>query len=198
MAWPLSRFQDFTNNTVPAIAAAFLHALQDAQGHVYRGTQTLKALVVDGTGGVAATPTAGDIVASRDVAAGRSLRAGRTVSGTTAPTPTVDAGELPLSLVPVGWARLDNVRALIRGVNIYEVDSGLGNGIYRVTFDRVLGAIGASAPIATLYGTSLHLHVSCSIDNLGAGGRVRVTATVYDSGGVATNPGGLIIVLYGE
>ena len=192
MAWPLSRFQDFTDNTVPAIAAAFLHAVQDAQNHVYRGTQTLKALVVDGTGGVAATPTPGDISASR------SVRAGRTVSGTTAPTTKTDAGELTMSCVPVGWARLDNVRALIRGVNIYEVNSGLGNGIYQVTFDRVLGAIGASAPIATLYGTSLHLHVSCSIDNLGAGGRVRVTATVYDSGGVATNPGGLIIVLYGE
>ena len=193
MAWPLSgRYQDFTDNTVPAITAAFLHAVQDAIGKIYSGTQTLKALVVDGTGGVAATPQPGDISASR------SLRAARTVSGTTAPTNTVDAGELPLSLVPVGWARLDSLRGLIRGVNVYAVDSGLGNGIYQVTFDRVLAAIGASAPIATLYGTSLHLHVSCSVDNLGAGGRVRVTATVYDSGGVATNPGGLIIVLFGE
>ena len=192
MAWPLSRYQDFVDNTVPAITAAFLHAVQDAIGKIYSGTQTLKALVVDGTGGAAATPTAGDISASR------SVRVGRTISGTTAPTTKTDAGELTLSCVPVGWARLDNARALIRGVNIYEVDSALGNGIYRVTFDRVLGAIGASAPIATLYGTTLHLHVSCSVDNLGVGGRVQVTVTVYDSGGTPQNPGGLTIVLFGE
>ena len=55
--WPLSRYQDFVDNTVPAITAAFLHAVQDALSKVYLGTQSLKAMVIDGTGGSTTSPT---------------------------------------------------------------------------------------------------------------------------------------------
>ena len=192
MGWPVgTRFLDFVDNTVPGFTAAFAHALQDAIRKVYDGTQTLKALVVDGVGGAAASPTAGDISASR------SVRAGRTVSGTSAPTTKTDAGELTLSCVPVGWARLDGSRALLRGVNVYAVDAGVGTGIYRVTFDRVLGSTDC-APHAQLISTSARLFTSCAVDASGVGGRVRVTVSVFDSGGVATDPSGLSLTLFGE
>ena len=67
--WPLSRYQDFVDNTVPAITAAFLHAVQDAIGKVYSGTQTLKAMIIDGVGGSAATPPAGTIQITSDYGA---------------------------------------------------------------------------------------------------------------------------------
>lgn len=131
MAWPLSRYQDFVDNAVPAIASAFLHAVQDAQNHVYRGTQTLKALVVDGTGGAAATPTAGDIVASR------SVRVGRAVSGTSAPTPSAALGEIGVGVSAWGWGACDGT-GLTRGV---RVDSFVRNaaGDYTITFSAGLG-----------------------------------------------------------
>ena len=138
MAWPLSRYQDFTDNTVPAIAAAFLHALQDAIAKVYDGTQTLKALVVDGTGGVAATPTAGDISASR------SVRVGRAVSGTSAPTPTVAAGEIGVGVNPWGWGSCDGT-VFTRGVRVNSfVRNGVGD--YTITFSAGLSDPANVAP----------------------------------------------------
>ena len=130
MGWPLSRYQDFVDNTVPAITAAFLHALEDAQGHVYRGTQTLKALVVDGTGGAAASPTAGDISASR------SLRVGRTSAGSSMPTATVDLGEVTRGQVVAGWAVYDGA-SMTRGVRVTSFVRN-GTGDYTVTFSPVL------------------------------------------------------------
>lgn len=69
MAWPLSRFQDFVDNTLPVITAAFLHAVQDAAIKLYDGTQSLKALLVDGVGGSAVSPPAGTIQLTSDYGA---------------------------------------------------------------------------------------------------------------------------------
>ena len=99
MAWPLSRYQDYVDNTAPAITAAFLHALQDAVSKIYLGTQTVKALVIDGTGGSAATPNAG------------ALSVSRVTSGASAPTSAAAAGELTKNLVPLGWARAPEASA---------------------------------------------------------------------------------------
>jgi len=133
MAWPLSRFQDFVDNTLPVITAAFLHAVQDAAIKVYDGTQTLKALTVDGGGGSAVAPTAGDITASR------SMNPGRTVSGTSVPTTTTVAGELTKGFVPVAWGRVTGTTgALKRGAGLFACTRS-AQGVYSVTAHAVLG-----------------------------------------------------------
>lgn len=171
----------------------FLKVWRDA---MIAGTTTLKSLAVDGVGEQVFVPTPGNISASGDIATSRSLRAGLDVGGTTTPTTKVDPGEMPRSLVPVGWIRMDGSRAMIRGVNVYDVDAGIGAGVYRVTFDRVLGSTNC-APMVQLMSTSARLFTSCFVDTT-VGGRCRVTVSIFDKDGVGTDPGGLALTLFGE
>lgn len=58
MAWRLSRYQTFIPN-VTTITAAFLNAVQDAIVDIFNGNFSLKNLLIDGTGDVAASYLAG-------------------------------------------------------------------------------------------------------------------------------------------
>jgi len=186
--WPLSRYQDFVDNTVPAITAAFLHAVQDALIRLYDGTQSLKALVVDGTGGSAVTPTAGDIMASR------SLRAGRAVAGNSAPTGAVEAGELVKALVPVGWIQMNGT--MVRGVNVYDA-ARTAQGLYDITFDVVLANPTKSCPVVTIYNSGTPRFYNSNAAATGVGGRVKVTVQVTD-GVPANQDAPFVLVLFGD
>lgn len=188
--WPLSRYQDFVDNVAPAIVAAFLHALQDALIKIYDGTQSLKALVVDGTGGSAVAPTAGDIVASR------SLRAGRAVAGNTTPTGAVEAGELVKELVPVGWVNLLGNGTLQRGVNIYAA-ARTAQGLYDITFDVILANPTKACPVVTVFNDGTPRHFNSNAAATGVGGRVKVTIQITD-GVPANQDAPFVLVLFGD
>lgn len=70
MAWPVNaRFQNFVSNTT-RIAAAFLHAVQDAIIGVVGGTKSVASVDVDGVGDQAASAGAGNIRATGNMVAG--------------------------------------------------------------------------------------------------------------------------------
>lgn len=164
MAWPLSRYQDYVDNTAPAITAAFLHALQDAVSKIYLGTQTVKALVIDGTGGSAATPNAG------------ALSVSRVTSGASAPTSAAAAGELTKNLVPLGWARVKADGTFERGDNVFAVQRS-ATGIYLVTFN--VTCADATKLCATV-STAKTLTLITGSETT-SGGKAAVNVTTYDA-----------------
>lgn len=172
--WPLSRIQTFLANSVPVISASFLNSLQDAAVALFNGVISVKALVADATGANVVAPTAGDIAASR------SLRAGRAAAAGTAPTGAVEAGELTKGLVPVGWCYTLGNGTLQRGVNVYAV-SRTAQGVYEITFDRVLTDATKTCPLVTIFGSGTPRHYNTNSDATGVGGRVKVTVQITDS-----------------
>lgn len=68
MAWPLSPLTSYVGTTTPYIKATDLNSFQSAINGVFNGTLSLKSVVVDGTGGAASSPSAGEIHVSRVVA----------------------------------------------------------------------------------------------------------------------------------
>src|SRR6185503_7117947 len=78
MSWPATPLATFVDNTTPACDASFLNSLQSGVNGLCLGVYSYKAISVDGTGGVAATPTAGSITASGNIGS-----TGGSVTGTT-------------------------------------------------------------------------------------------------------------------
>lgn len=186
--WPLSRIQSFLANSVPVISAAFLNGVQDVVVALFNGVISVKALVADATGANVVAPTAGDIAASR------SLRAGRAAAAGTAPTGAVEAGELTKGLVPVGWANMNGT--LQRGVNVYAA-ARTAQGIYEITFDRVLTDATKTCPVVTIYGSGVPRHYNTNSDATGVGGRVKVTVQITD-GVPANQDAPFVLFLMGE
>lgn len=158
--WPLSRFQDFTDNAVPAITATFLHAVQDALSKVYLGTQSLKAMVIDGTGGSTTSPTSPAI-------------------GTTLPQVAPIRGEYARDAAPAGMGCIsggfiDNAGAgLLAGFGIHELHR-TGAGDYYVVFVR---------PPSTASANKSVVQVSCAdaitmSKGLDGSNRLKVTITL--------------------
>ncbi len=179
MAWPLSRITDFIARQTK-ISAAFLNALQDWPIALSLGTVSLKSVAVDGTGGAAASAVAGDVRASR------SVRAGRVVSGTTTPTPTVDAGEMGKGGVSAGWARVTEAGALVRGVGVTSV-TRTGAGHYDIVFGLLTNPADAGAQVTLIPATAGEVNrtathgavpvATCTDDGAG---RVKVTVDIFD------------------
>ena len=162
--WPLSRYQDFVDNTVPAITAAFLHAVQDAIIKVYNGTQSLKAMVIDGTGGSATSPTSPAI-------------------GTTLPQTAPIRGEYARDAAPAGMGCIsggfiDNAGAgLLAGFGIHELHrTGAGN--YYVVFTRKPSVADAKYSVVQVTGPD----DAQAAKTLDGNGRLKVTITL--AGGV--------------
>ena len=162
--WPLSRFQDFTDNTVPAITAAFLHAVQDAISKVYLGTQSLKALVIDGVGGSAASPT--------------SPAVGTTVPGTAPLRGEYARDAAPAGMGCISGGFIDNAGAgLSSGFGIYELHKN-GGGDYYVVFTRLPSTASASKSVVQVL-SSVGVTMSKTLDG---NGRLKVSVTL--AGGV--------------
>ena len=162
--WPLSRYQDFTDNTVPAITAAFLHAVQDALSKVYLGTQSLKAMVIDGTGGSTTSPTSPAI-------------------GTTLPQTAPIRGEVARDAAPAGMGCIsggfiDNAGAgLLAGYGIHELHR-TGAGDYYVVFVRPPSTASADKSVVQVSSDDA-VTMSKSLD-----GSDRLKVTITLAGGV--------------
>lgn len=105
MAWPNSRITDFIARQTK-IAATFLNALQDWIVAVSTATVSLKAVVVDGTGGAAATGVGGTVKVSRKA------------SGTTLPMAAVGAGEISSGAVIVAWGWMTGAGGILAGYGL--------------------------------------------------------------------------------
>lgn len=181
MAWPLSRYQDFVDNTVPAITSAFLHAVQDALSRVYLGTQSIKALVIDGVGGSAVTGRAGTAVVSASQ--------GSAPAGAAPRTPTSANGEVGKGRVAMAWGRVNADGTLRYAVNVYEASYTGSGGIYEVVLNTAPSSTYAWAMQATVVGGGAALAQQETVTIASPGweitgaGRLRFRVVVYDTGG---------------
>jgi len=182
MAWPLSRMLDFVSESVPQIPEWFLNALQDAQIAFASGTQSIKALVVDGVGGVASTPTAGWIY-------GKVLRVTQALG-----TGTAAAGDLYPELVPYALASINGGNAggavdptLVQKVNVASVARiGGAAGQYRLVTKgcpaRLAGLADGTAVypvvVATTHGSSQAVRVDCTKESSGGSQYLKIDLNI--------------------
>lgn len=117
MTLPLSPNTSYSAGTPPPVHADDLNAIQQYLAGLYTAGYSVKALVVDGTGGASVVPVPGTATVSA------------TLSGTAQPTTTVPAGTFGRGGVAVGWAVVKGNGTLVRGYNIRGINH-FGTGEY--------------------------------------------------------------------
>lgn len=180
-AWPLTRRTTYVANTAPAIKAADLNAMQDVVGDMLEGDYSYKGLVIDGTGGAAATPVAG------------SIKVSRTIVGSTMPTASAAAGELPKSLIPICWAHIDAVAGLQQGANVVGA-SRSALGVFSVTCNRLTANPTKDTVVVTVDSASPRVATAVPYSD---GGNTAATVRIWDLGGVAKDEY-FSVIFYGE
>lgn len=180
-AWPLTRRTTYVANTAPAIKAADLNAMQDVVGDMLEGDYSYKGLVIDGTGGAAATPVAG------------SIKVSRTIVGATVPTATAAAGELTKSMVPICWAHVDSAAGLQQGANVAGL-ARLALGVYSITCERTPADPTKTTVIATVDSANPRVITAVPYSD---GGKAAATVRVWDLGSVAKDEY-FSVIFYGE
>lgn len=160
MAWPLSRLTTYIANSVPAIKAFDLNEIQDKLADLYAGLRSIKGLVVDGVGGVAATAVAGAVQVSASVV------------GLAWPTVVTQLGLLAKEHIPaaMGHFSLNSPPTLLAGINIKST-SRAGAGDYTVTFSFKPPALDATRAVVLVVPRS-----TVGVD------RVRVHDTMLEVG----------------
>lgn len=127
MAWPLTPLTTYLAGGSPAIKAFDLNAIQAAINSIVGGVLSLKALVLDGTGGLAVAPRDGTGVCTG------------TVSSTTFPSPLSypAGGVLARGTLPIGWAVVASTGVLLNGFNVLSGPGVVrtGAGVYEITFN---------------------------------------------------------------
>lgn len=130
MAWPNSRLLTFVSRSTPVITAAFLNSVQDWVNNLTNAVVSLKALVVDGTGGNTVVPVAGTVQVSRTVADANEP------SGN-----AVAKGQLNQEAIPAANAQINGSLLNVEwGYGIYSVGrwpAGAANGDYEVVLQTV-------------------------------------------------------------
>ncbi len=169
------------------------------------GQRTFFGVVIDGLGGLPASPTNGTLTTTGDVTVGANLGVsgaitvassatiGRTVSGTTAPTVFTSSGELARAMVPVGWARVTGASgALKRGAGIYTC-ARTATGVYSIVFHALLND---PVNFGTLVTTELIGGIPIVSPQAAVGGRPAVQVTIQAAG--ANTDGNFTIAIFGE
>lgn len=137
MAWPNTPLVDFIARQTK-ITASFLNALQAWINALSTAAVSLKALVVDGTGGQAATGTGGTIKVSRK-AADSSL-----------PMAAVAGGELSCGGVPVAWGWISDTGFLTFGYGLAgSTPYKTATGTYVIPLQLLLAKVAIIAVSAT-------------------------------------------------
>lgn len=179
-AWPLSRWTDFVANNLPVISAAFLNAVQDVIVGLCSGTVTLKALVIDGAGGSAATPLAGTLTLS-------AITSGATVPTTSGPAAQADRGS-----VAVSWIKFYGTGTIDRAHNVHAF-SRTGAGVYVVTLPWAL-----SHPLIThgLYASGGGW--TCRVLDTVSGGKTVITVSTYDATATLADVDTVHLLVHGD
>lgn len=133
MAWPSTPLTTYTANTAPAIKAFDLNAFQSGINGIINGTYSLKALVVDGTGGSIVAPTANTLQIGTGAVV--TLDGGKIAfTGVVNPSATTSIKNqvLPLSAVKAwGFFQTDGAGNISRTDGI-----GFGNPVFSGTLMR--------------------------------------------------------------
>lgn len=184
MAWPNTPLTSYSANTTPVIHAGDLNSIQDAINRIVVATYSLKAVVVDGTGGSVVAPVAGTVKVSA------------TASATALPTATAAAGITYKDAIIVGWCSEDrnNAGGLI-GANsrYYNVQSAGRNAVgdYTIVFNFVPSDAANCqiqiTPSTTGFGVPGGSIVDIVLIDADGSGRLRVNFVIKTwSGGVLT------------
>lgn len=171
---PTSPSTTYVPNSTPAIKAQDLNDLQKYLAGLYSALFSVKALVVDGTGGNAAGATPGTVRVSSTVSA-----------YTTTPPfamPTVPVGQLSREHVILG-----SVRCLIPlgsgaisqcgGVNVYSVVRTAA-GLFTVTFNNAFPDVNRHVPQLTVELEAGVFNVGAVSNGVITGGRFSVSLII--------------------
>lgn len=194
MGLPLTPSTTYVANSTPVIKAQDLNDLQKYLAGMYSATYSVKALVVDGTGGNATTGTPG------------AVRVSSTVSAfTTTPPfamPTVPIGELNREQCLLGAVRchIDFVTGNIFSAGGFNVASVVRSGLgqFVVTFNNAFPNANRHVPqVSTRTFSGPHVIATIGIDTVVAGKYV-VPIIFWE---IATNllkdPDGFYLVVVG-
>ncbi len=186
MAWPSTPLTTYLAHMVPVIKAFDLNAFQSAIVGIINGTYSLKAFVVDGTGGSVVAPVAGTGAVSASFC------------GTTAPTTALAAGTFGIAGVPLGMAYVAGTGTINNAYNVFSVTRS-GLGVYSVVFNATpafptRGFAFASLHQLTSGGTSPGV-ILWSVGT--SGGKQQVSINTYDLSGNAQD-GTFTVGVWGE
>ncbi len=170
MAWPLSRITDFIARQTK-ITAAFLNAVQDWVIALSAATVTLKAVVVDGTGGAAATPVAGTVKVSRQAA----------TSGV--PGVAMVPGQLNRGQVAIAWGKINGNAGTVLGNFGIKSLTRVSTGVYTLVIDA------ANAPsdpdLCSFWFTANQNDFTFAVTAVTQPSDTSITITVKDGAGPA-------------
>ena len=175
MAWPSSPLTSYLAGSTPYIKAADMNSLQSGINGIINATYSLKAAVIDGTGGSIVAPVAG------------TLKLSGTASGTATPTTTVPWGTVYKEGLLFGGAYVDGAGVFQAGYNVKST-TRIGAGHYEVLFNGAPTNVGrcrgqvtpyfnAVAQIAELNGMSL------------VGADLKAVVFIYNTAGALADGG---------
>lgn len=180
-ALPLTQSTTYVPNSTPVIKAQDLNDLQAFLAGIYSAVYTVKALVIDGTGGASITPAAGTVTVSSSVS-------GYSTTGPFA-LPAVPWGQQSKEHVLLGAARCAAVAGTLGscgGFNIKSV-THLGGGLFQVDFNTAGPNVLRHVAIASAEYSTPVLAVINSTSITGGGLRVKVQLYDLAGAGVTTS-----------
>ena len=151
MAWPTTLLTTYIPNSLPAIKATDLMAIQTAINRGFLGTYSYSGLVLDGVGGQDAVPIPGGLKTSGAVVAGGPVTLGGTAMGRTAPTPAPQRNTLYGDSLIFAYGFFYANAQLVYGMNIASC-ARTGTGTFVVTLiNASVGDIGTIVPVVGIF-----------------------------------------------
>lgn len=182
---PLTPSTTYVANTTPVVKAQDLNDLQKYLAGLFSAIYSVKALVIDGTGGTGVTPVAGTVKVSA------------TVSGfsNAAPfnTASVPWGQIAKEQALLGAAQCSIVAGVLQqcgGFNIKSVVA-MGAGLYEVQFNTAGPNALRHTAVVTPFNTSATMAV-VGVSTITAGA-YKVQFTFYDAAGSTVEPNGFMV-----
>ena len=200
--WPLSPLTNYSAGTLPAIKAADLNAIQDAINRLITGTYSVKALVIDGTGGAVVAPAASTLSVAGSATASTFTPTASCSGSTTTPPftlPAIPAGVLYRERMVFGSANVvisAGAIGRVGGHNVSQVTRA-GTGSYSIEFngDR-FGAGLEIVPVVSVVAESLGQHPIASFSYiLAPAGRYQVGVRVYNPAGTLVDPLAILVLV---
>lgn len=191
MAWPLTPTTSYVANSTPVIKASDLNLWQTTFNAIFLATYSLKAVVVDGTGGSVVVPVAG------------TLKVSGSASSAAIPGTAVAAGLMYREQVLHGFVRAywnGAAIVIVRQINVQSVTRA-GPGSYDVLFASTLTSPADAVPIATPFNhpTVVARGAIISLAPVTASaGRAQVAFWITDTdANFIDPPDGFCLALYG-
>lgn len=183
MAWPSTPLTSYVSNTVPAIKAFDLNSFQMGVNGIINGTYSHKAVVIDGTGGTLATPLSGALILTQSI------------SSTATPNPTLPIGTFYQNQLVAGWAVVDPIASLARGVNVKGVSYNSGSKGTIIEFNTRFDPAGdAIFPVSVSIDSAISIAKSITYTISGTNPS-RVNVYLYNAAGNVITPDGRFTVI---